>query len=333
MVVVTGATGHVGNVLVRELVRRGEQVRAVVPDGEGRSPIAGLDIEVVAGDVRDVGSLVRGFGGADIVFHLAGIITISSGLRGLLDQVNVLGTRNVVQACRQAGVRRLVYTSSVHALPELPPGIPISEVREFEPTRVAGDYAESKARASIEVLEGVRQGLDAVLVFPSGIIGPFDFRGSEMGELILDIARGKLRAYVDGAYDFVDVRDVVQGLLLAAERGRCGDGYILSGERIAVRDLLRVVAVAAGVRTRSVRLPNWLARAAAVFSPAYYRLARRRPRFTSYSLRVLWSNCLFNRSKAEQELGYRPRPLIQSLCETVEWLRQTGRLRPSGSLS
>jgi dihydroflavonol-4-reductase len=331
VIAVTGATGHVGNVLVRELARRGEQVRAVVPEGERRESIAvGSGVEVVTGDVREFESLVRAFDGADVVFHLAGIITISSGRRGLLNEVNVLGTRNVVRACRQAGVRRLVYTSSVHALPEPPHGTPVCETGEFTPDALLGDYAQSKARASIEVLEGVRQGLDAVLVFPSGIIGPFDFRGSEMGELILDIARGRLGAYVDGAYDFVDVRDVVQGLVLAAEKGRAGEGYILSGEKITVRDLLTLVGDAVGVRARPTRLPMWLARVAAVFAPLYYRLARRRPRFTAYSLKVLLSNCVMNRGKAERELGYSPRPLRQALRETVDWLRQTGRLQPSG---
>ena len=328
MVAVTGATGHLGNVLVRELVRRGETVRALVPDSEDRWPIAELAIEIVSGDVRDPGSLARAFYGADIVYHLAGIITISSGRRALLEAVNVQGTRNVVRACVQTRVRRLVYTSSVHALPEPPHGTPVCESSDFRPERLLGDYAQSKARASAEVLAGVRAGLDAVLVFPSGIIGPYDFRGSEMGELIRDIAFGRLRAYIDGAYDFVDVRDVVQGLVLAAERGRTGEGYILSGEKVTVRDLLRIVASAAGIAVRPVRLPFWLARVAAFFAPVYYRLARRRPRFTGYSLKVLLSNCLMDRGKAQRELGYSPRPLREAVQATVEWL-QTGRLATS----
>lgn len=331
MVVVTGGTGHVGNVLVRELVRRGERVRAVVPAGEDRLPIAGLDVEVLSGDVRDAESLARAFAGTDTVFHLAGIVTISSGKRALLDAVNVRGTRNVVAACLAAGVRRLVYTSSVHALVEPPSGTPVCETADFAPDRLLGDYAQSKARASSEVLAGVRRGLDAVLVFPSGIIGPHDHKGSEMGELIRDIARGRLGAYVDGAYDFVDVRDVVQGLLLAAAKGRAGEGYILSGERITVRALIALAGEVAGVRPRARRLPFWLARVAAIFAPLYYRLRRRKPRFTSYSLKVLLSNCLMDRGKAERELGYSPRPLRQAIAETIAWLRESGRLGPAGA--
>jgi dihydroflavonol-4-reductase len=331
MVVVTGGTGHVGNVLVRELARRREHVRAVVPAGEDTAPIAGLGVEVAAGDVRHPDSLARAFAGADVVFHLAGVVTISTGMRALLNEVNVRGTRNVVEACLRAEAGRLVYASSVHALPEPPHGVSVCETSEFTPSELRGDYAQSKALASIEVLRGVKRGLDAVMVFPSGVIGPYDFRGSEMGELIRDIASGRLSAFVDGAYDFVDVRDVVQGLLLAAARGRTGEGYILSGEKVTVRDLIALVGEAAGVRARPKRLPYWLARAAAAFTPLYYRLVRRRPRFTAYSLKVLVSNCTMDSRKAERELGFSARPVWQSIAETVAWLRRTGRL-PDGCL-
>jgi len=307
-------------------------VRAVVHPSETTEAIAGLDVEVVRSDVRDFHSLVAAFAGADLVYHLAGIITISGGQSKLLQEVNVLGARNAAQACLKAGVRRLVYTSSVHALEEPPPGVPVCETTDFRPEALDGDYARSKARASIEVRKTIEQGLDAVIAFPSGIVGPYDFRLSEMGHLFMDFARGRLSAYVDGAYDFVDVRDVVTGLLLAAERGRSGESYILSGERISVRDLLFLLERVTGVRARARRLPFWLARLAASFAPLYYRLRRARPRFTSYSLRVLRSNCLMDRSKAARELGYAPRALADTVKDTIDWFVATGRLRlsPSG---
>ena len=327
MIAVTGATGHVGNVLVRELVRRGQCVRAVVPESETTEAIAGLGAEVVRADVRDFDSLVAAFAGADLVYHLAGIITISGGQALLLHEVNVLGARNVGRACLKAGVRRLVYTSSVHALEVPPSGIPVCETAEFRPEALDGDYARSKAHASIEVLKCLGQGLDAVMVFPSGIIGPYDFRLSEMGHLFVDFARGRLKAYVDGAYDFVDVRDVVAGLMSAAEKGRRGEGYILSGERISVKDLLSLLERATGVRARARRIPFRLARLAARFAPAYYRLKHARPRFTSYSLRVLASNCLMSSVKAARELGYAHRPLQETVRNSIEWLVATGRLQ------
>jgi dihydroflavonol-4-reductase len=238
-----------------------------------------------------------------------------------------MGARNVGQTCLKAGVRRLVYTSSVHALEEPPHGVPVCETTEFRPEVLDGDYAQSKARASIEILRCVEQGLDAVMVFPSGVIGPYDFRLSDMGQLFVDFARGRLKAYVDGAYDFVDVRDVVAGLLLAAEKGRRGEGYILSGERVAVKGLLNLLEQVTGVRSRARRLPMMFARFAARFAPAYYRLRRAKPRFTSYSLRVLASNCLMSHAKAARELGYAPRPLRESVRDTIEWLVAAGRLR------
>ncbi|MEO0086316.1 MAG: NAD-dependent epimerase/dehydratase family protein, partial [candidate division WOR-3 bacterium] len=178
LTVITGATGHVGNVLVRELRARGRRVRALVPDFEDRSCLDGLGVEICTADVREPDSLVRGLAGADVVFHLAGLVSITGDRAGQLRVVNVTGTRNVVRACRQVGVGRLVYTSSVHALPEPPCGVPLRETARFDPARVLGDYARSKAEASREVLAGVEEGLDAVMVFPSGIIGPYDYRPS-----------------------------------------------------------------------------------------------------------------------------------------------------------
>jgi len=327
MVVVTGATGHIGNVLVRELVRRGQKVRAVAHPLETTEAIAGLDVGVVRADVCDGASLVPAFSGADIVYHLAGIVTISEGQSRLLHEVNVLGTRNVGMACLKAGVRRLVYTSSVHAIEVPPHGTPLCETTEFRPDALDGDYARSKAGASIEIQKCVEQGLDAVMVFPSGVIGPYDFKLSDMGYLFIDFARGRLTAYVDGAYDFVDVRDVVTGLLSAAEKGRPGEGYLLSGERVTVEGLLALLEQVTGVQSRARRLPLWLARLAAWFAPAYYRLRRVKPRFTSYSLRVLASNCLMSHAKATAELGYAPRPLRETVRNTIEWFVTTGRLR------
>jgi len=207
-----------------------------------------------------------------------------------------------------------------------PEGTRVCETTDFRPEELDGDYARSKARGSMEVLKGVAQGLDAVLVFPSGIIGPYDFRLSEMGHLFADYARGRLGAYIDGAYDFVDVRDVVAGVLQAAAVGRRGEGYILSGEKITVDGLLSLLQRVTGVPRRARKLPFWLARFAAVFAPAYYRLRQAKPRFTSYSLRVLRSNCVMDNSKAARELGFAPRPLAQTVQDTIDWFVTTGRL-------
>lgn len=326
MIVVTGATGHIGNVLVRELLSRGESVRAVVPAWEDITPLKGLDAEIVEADVRDVDSLLRAFKGSDLVFHLAGIVAITPGMKELLSQVNVEGTRNVVQACLQAGVARLVYTSSIHAIVEPPHGTVIDETLPFDPDRTVGDYGRSKAQATLEVLSGVEQGLDAVIVCPTGVIGPYDYAPSEMGQLMIRVAQGSLKVSVEGAYDFVDVRDVARGLVLAAEKGRTGESYILSGERITVEDLMSILEEVTGVPAPSFKVPLALARAGAGVAPLYYKVTKTKPLFTPYSVEVLGSNCLTSSAKAQRELGYSPRPLRESVADSIQWFRENGRL-------
>ena len=230
MIVVTGATGHIGNVLVRELIARGQTVRALVLPNDDARPLLGLNAEIIYGDVTNLQSLESAFDGADLVFHLAGIVTIMFGMKNVLDRVNVGGVRNVVAACRATGVHRLINTSSIHAIAEPPHGTLIDEPQPFDPDRVLGDYARSKARATLLLLDEVRKGgLNAIICCPTGVIGPWDYGISNIGQLILDFASGHLKSYVRGAYDFVDVRDVARGLILAAEKGQSGRHYIFSG--------------------------------------------------------------------------------------------------------
>jgi len=326
MIVVTGATGHIGNVLVRELLARGEKIRTVIPPFEDITPLEGLEIEKVEGDVRDVNSLIQAFRGADVVYHLAGIISILPGKTELLYQVNVMGTHNVVEACLKSHVRRLIYTSSIHAVEEPPHGIVIDETLPYNPDKVLGDYAKSKAQATLEALEGVKKGLDTVVVCPTGVIGPYDFKPSEMGQLFVDFAKGKLNTYIDGAYDFVDVRDVVMGHILAFEKGRTGESYILSGEQITVRDLLLMLEDITGVKAPSFKIPAWLARTVGKVASLYYRLTKTKPLFTAYSVDVLDSNSLISSEKAHLELGYSTRSIRESIIDAIQWFKETSRL-------
>ena len=325
-VTVTGATGHIGNVLVRELLLRGEKVRVLLPPQEDTTSISGLEVDTVEGDIRNIDSLLHAFEGSSLVYHLAGIVSISPGKSALLHQVNIAGTRNVVRACLKTGVRRLVYASSIHAVAEPPHGTVIDERFPFDPNKVLGDYAKSKARATLEVLAGVRDGLDAVIACPTGVIGPYDYRTSEMGQLATDFIKGRLKAYVDGAYDFVDVRDVARGLVLVCERGRTGESYILSGEQITVHDLLQTLEEITGVKAPSYRIPAGLARTVGVLASIYYWFTRTKPLFTAYSIDVLTSNSLISSEKARSELGYSTRPLKESISDAVSWLKEANRL-------
>ncbi|NOY99445.1 MAG: SDR family oxidoreductase [Chloroflexi bacterium] len=329
MILVTGATGHIGNVLVRQLVEKGKQVRALIWRGEDTTPLQNLDIEMVAGDVLDPESLHQAVQGVEQVYHLAGVISIMPGQQPLVWRVNVEGTRNMLQAAKGGGVGRFVYTSSIHALQRVDGGV-IDESLPYDPDNPYGAYDRSKAAATLEVQRAAREGLEAVIVCPTGVIGPYDFRRSEMGQVILDAAERKPSPYVDGAYDFVDVRDVAQGLILASEKGRTGESYILSGARMSVRYLLETIREITGKGFSMIRVPRPLAELGAKLAPFYYRLGKARPRFTPYSLEVLQSNSHISHEKATRELGYRPRTLHESLADTVRWFLENRALLENG---
>jgi dihydroflavonol-4-reductase len=331
MVIVTGATGHIGNVLVRELVARSNTVRALIMPNDDLHPLEGVDTQIVYGDVTDLQSLEKAFAGAETVFHLAGIVTIMPRMRKVLEQVNVNGMRNVISACRTTGVRRLVYTSSIHAIAEPPHGTVIDESCKFDPDHVLGDYAWSKALATLILLDEVKKGgLDAVVCCPTGIIGPWDFAMSNIGQLIMDFASGQLKSYVKGAYDFVDVRDVANGLILAAEKGQSGRHYIFSGAQVQVPELMQELATDTGYPAPTYEIPHGIARAAGVLASVYYRLLRRKAVFTAYSIDVLRSNSQVSSARSRKELGFTIRPWQESIKDHVRWFREQGILPSRG---
>lgn len=322
MEVVTGATGFIGNVLVRELVKRGKKVRALVRSTSDLSSLEGLEIEKVSGDILDKDSLIKAFRGADIVYHLAAMISIMPGDIKLIRRNNLEGTKNVINACMVCGVSRLIYVSSIHALKEPPEGTIIDESMPFDPNNRRGEYDRSKALASLEVIKAAGNGLDAVIVCPTGVLGPYDFRGSLMARTFIDFARNKMKITLNGAFDFVDVRDVAEGLILAAEKGRTGQYYILSGERITMDEMLMILSEMSGVRFPKYRIPIWLVKAAGAIAPMYYKLANKTPRFTIYSINTLQSNAYISHKKASLELGYNPRPIKESIKDTYRWLEE-----------
>jgi len=319
MWLVTGATGHIGNVLVRKLIDRGEKVRALILPGESRESISGLEIEAVEGDVLNLDSLFESFRGVRGVFHLAGIISIMPGTDHFVRRVNVEGTKNILHVAKETNVKKLVYTSSIHAIKRVEKGV-IDETLPYDPDNPYGEYDRAKAEATLEVQKAAHAGLEAVIACPTGVIGPYDFRGSLMGSVIRTAAEKKPTLYVDGAYDFVDVRDVAEGLIAAAKNGKRGESYILSGHKITVRYLLETVREITGRHFFQMKIPFDLAKFAALFTPMYYSLAKVNPRFTPYSLEVLRSNANISHAKATRELGYQPRSLYESIKDTVKWL-------------
>jgi dihydroflavonol-4-reductase len=322
MILVTGATGHIGNVLVRTLLGRGERVRALVRPGSTPAALAGLDVEIASGDILDPGSLERAMQGVRLVYHLAACISLATRPDPGLERVNVDGTRNVLAAMRRSGTPRLVYASSIYALRKPEEGIPIDETQPFEAQNCQGPYDQSKARASLAVQEAAAGGLDAVIVCPTAVTGPYDFHESEAGLAIQLYMEPGLKFHVKGAYDFIDVRDAAQGFILAAEKGRSGETYILGGERLTVRELAQMIGETAGGWHAGIEIPLWLAYWAASLAPLYCEITGAKPFFTRYTLDAIGSNSLISHEKASRELGFHPGPARQAVLDAVKWFQE-----------
>lgn len=329
MYLVTGAYGHLGSMLVRQLCQSGGHVRGLVLDGDRSMEFNDPRVEIYYGDVCDETSMQAFFdapGYELVVFHTAGIVSIASKYQQKVYDVNVKGTANVIAQCRKHQVKRLVYVSSVHAIPERPDNEKIEEVNCFLPEMVKGLYAKTKAEATQDVLNAARQGLDAVVVHPSGILGPGDTGRGSITQMVTDFLKGRLTAYVAGGYDFVDVRDVALGTIAAAGRGSTGECYILSNRYFTVQEILDYAAQAGGHKRIKTKLPAWFARLSAPLAETYYKLLRQPPLYTRYSLYTLAANANFSHEKATHELGYSPRNMAETMADTVAYLRQQGRV-------
>lgn len=322
MNLVTGGAGHLGNVLVRELVSRGEDIRVLILPGEDTKSLDGMPIELVDGNVLDIDTLISAMAGVDVVFHMASLVSITETDTDLLYAVNVGGTQNVIDAVKQTGVKKLIYTSSIHALERPPKGVSIDENLRFDPQNPAGPYDRTKAEASILVQQAAFDGMDAVIVCPTGVVGPYDYRRSEMGELILSWMRKPVNFLVKGAFDFVDVRDVARGHILARDRGKRGETYILGGERIELKLLHGLVQKVTGKKKKPITFPLPIVLVVAPIAELYYKITKTKPLVTRYSLETIVSNSEISSDKAKLELGYRPIRLAKSIADTVRWWLQ-----------
>jgi dihydroflavonol-4-reductase len=323
-VVVTGAAGHIGANLVRALTKNGRPVRCLVH--KHTAALEGLNVEQVRGDVCDVESLYTAFRGADVVYHLAAVISIAMNEWPRLEKINVQGPRNVVEACRRAGVRRLVHFSSIHAYAQEPISVPIDESRAMSDTVKSPPYDRSKCAGELIVREAVKEGLDAVIINPTAVLGPYDFGPSHQGQAVLSIARNELPALVTGGFDWVDVRDVVAGAMRAEEIAPSGSRYLLSGRWASVCDIAQIVGEITGAGDKKFVCPLWLARAGAPFMEGYSKMSGKRPLYTSFSLKALLSNKNISHARAARDLGYEPRPLRETLEDTLRWFKENGKL-------
>lgn len=320
-VLVTGATGHLGNVLIEKLIDQGNRVRALIFPGEDTTSLNDFDIERVEGDILKPGDIREAVTGVRYVYHLASLISIGGVSEDLVRRVNVQGTRNVALACRESGVERMVYVSSIHALERPEEGCMIDERLSYDPGNPAGEYDRSKAEASLEVERLTTTGLDAVIICPTGIIGPSDYRRSELGRMLCLWMKQKPHWMIDGYFDFVDVRDVADGLISGCRHGVSGETYILSGSRINLATLRKLVQKEAGSHSAQLMVP---AKLALLGAKAVYPLQRffgRTTGFTPYSIETVLSNSHISHAKAKAVFGYSPRPIEESVRDSVEWWR------------
>lgn len=318
---VTGGGGRLGNVLVRRLLEMGHRVRVLEP-GEKPESLDGLDIDFVRGSVLDSDDVARAIDGVDLVYHLAAKIDLRPRKDPSMIPINVEGTRNVAEACLSRGIR-MVHTSSHHAVERDPLDEPLTEDRPLAVNEKC-DYHRSKAIGETVVLEACNRGLDATIVNPGSMIGPYDFEPSMIGSALIDMYFGRVPVLLELLSDYVDVRDVADGMIAAAEKGKVGERYFLTGDVIPIMEMVSLYGELTGAKVPTRALPLWVGWALLPFALAGSAIAKRDPFITADMLRASVSNAVVSHQKASRELGYTIRSLRESLTDAVAWYREQG---------
>ncbi len=327
LALVTGGNGFVGVHVVRALLARGDRVRVLVRKGADRAALDGCDVEFALGDLRDRESIERAVAGCEEVYHVAADYRLWVPDPDAMYAANVDGTRNVIEAARRAGARRIVHTSTVGAL-----GIPARGIgTEDTPVSIddmVGPYKRSKFMAERVAVDAARDGAPVVIVNPSTPVGPLDLKPTPTGRIIVDFLNRRMPAFVDTGLNLADVEDVARGHLLAAEHGRVGEKYILGGENLTLKEMLDRLARLSGLPAPRVRLPYAVAFGFALGAEAVSRvLTHRAPRASLTEVRMSRKHMFFDSSKARRELGYRPGPVDNALARAIEFFRRSGFVR------
>jgi dihydroflavonol-4-reductase len=325
---VTGGTGFVGAHLVRALLGRGDAVRCLVRAGSDLTNLEGLDVERVSGDLRDRGSLAAAVSGCRVVYHCAADYRLFVRRVRDLYESNVEGTRNLLRAAGEAGVERVVYTSSVAALGLRREG-PSDESAAASLETTIGHYKKSKLLAQQAALELAAEGLPVVVVNPSTPVGELDVKPTPTGRIVVDYLAGRMPAYVDTGLNLIDVRDVAAGHLLAEERGCIGEKYILGHRDMTLKQILDQLSAITGLPPVRIRLPHAVPLAVGAVSTAWARLAGGEPRVSFESARMATKTMFFDASRAVRELGLPQSPIEDALRRAVEYFRGRG-LAPPG---
>ena len=326
-VLVTGVSGFVGSAVARAAVARGYRVRAMVRATSPRANFAGLDCDIAEGDMRDPESLRTAMKECRFVFHVAADYRLWARDSDEIIRNNREGTRNVMEAAREAGVERIVYTSSVATLKPRDDGGEAAETDRADMASAIGPYKKSKVAAERVVEDMIAAGLPAVIVSPSTPIGPRDVRPTPTGRMIVEAASGRMPAYVDTGLNLVHVDDVAEGHMLALEKGRIGETYILGGQNVALKKMLEDIARILGRKPPAIRLPRAPLYPIAYAAEAIARVTGKEPFVTTDALDMSKHKMFFSSGKAERELGYRARNYVSALEDALRWFREAGYIK------
>ena len=332
MYLVTGAAGFLGGTVCRQLIERGDRVRAFVLPNDPAMKFVPKEAEIVTGDLCDTESLERFFtvpeGTETVVLHIASIVTVDPAFSQKVMDVNVGGTENIIDKCLEhKECVKLVYCSSTGAIPERKKGTAIREVKRFDDSAVAGCYSQSKAAATQAVLDAVKnRGLNACVVHPSGIMGPEDFAVGETTGTLIKIIKGEMPMGIDGSFNLCDVRDLARGTILAADKGRRGECYILANNEVSFRDFSMLVSSESGCKPVKLFLPLSLADMLGRLMEKRAKRKGEKPLMTSFSVYNLARNNVFDSGKARRELGYTTRPYRETIHDEISWLKAEGKI-------
>ena len=317
---VTGATGFIGWHVARNLLERGDRVRALARPS---SKVRELDLEIVRGDLRDAASLDEAVSGCGVVFHIAADYRLWAKDPAELFDSNVNGTKNLLAAARAAGVDRVVYTSTVGCI-GIPPGGLGAEDTPVSMEDMTGAYKQSKFQAEQAALEFAAAGLPVVIVNPTAPVGDHDFKPTPTGKIILDFLKGAMPAFVDTGLNFVDVQDTAEGHLLALEHGKPGERYILGSENLTLHQMLERLASVTGGRAPRLKIPHAVAYAAGMASTGWANLTGQEPRVPLDAVKMSRTKVFVSLDKAKRELNFNPQPVNGALKRAVDWFRANG---------
>lgn len=333
---VTGAAGFLGSNICKQLLEKGEKIRALVLPNDPSVKYIPKDVEICIGDLCDEASLETFFsvpeGDHSVMIHCASMVTVDPAYSEKLMAVNVTGTRNIITKClAHPECEKMVYVSSTGAIPEAPMGTKISEVDKFEPndpTKVVGAYSQSKAKASQMVMDSVRvMGLKACIVHPSGILGPNDYAVGETTHTLIDIIEGKMPIGMQGSFNLCDVRDLAAGCIAAVDKGRIGEAYILANEPVTLKEMCEMLHEECQCQKIKFYLPLGLAGKIAEIMEKKAEKSGEKPMMTTFSVYNLARNNVFDYSKAQKELGYTTRSYKETIHDEVEWLKEAGMIQ------